>query len=86
MKMTNLTKDKLKIIGFILFVIAVIWFLSGLIFWVTTLFAQPNLTTKEELNKAYTEQQIYQEIRYLQMWEYTEKMTDEEWEKTFLRG
>lgn len=83
MKISNKNKDKMLIIGIIF---CLFWLLSGLIFWVTTLFAEPNLTDKEELNKAYNEQQIYQEIRYLQMWEYTEKMSDEEWEKTFLRG
>lgn len=83
MKISNKNKDKMLIVG-ILF--CLFWLLSGLIFWVTTLFAEPTLTDKEALNKAYNEQQIYSEIRYLQMWEFTEKMTDEEWEKTFLRG
>lgn len=83
MKITNKTKDKMLIMG-ILF--CLFWLLSGLIFWVVTLFAEPILTDKEELNKAYNEQQIYQEIRYLQMWEYTEGMTDEEWKNTFLKG
>ena len=84
MKISNKNKDRMLIMG-ILF--CLFWLLSGLIFWVVTLFAEPvQLTSKEELNKAYVEQQIYQEIRYLQMWEYTEKMSDEEWTKTFLRG
>ena len=81
MKTSNKTNDKMLIAG-ILF--CIFWLLSGLIFWVTTLFAEPINT--EELNKAENEQQIYQEIRYLQMWEYTEGMTDEEWKNTFLRG
>lgn len=83
MKISNKNKDKMLILGIIF---CLFWLLSGLIFWVATLFAQPTLTDKEALNKAYNEQQIYTEIRYLQMWEYTEKMSDEEWEKTFLRG
>ena len=83
-RMSNLTKDKLKIIGFIIFVMAVIWVLTGAVLYVKSLFAEPINT--EELNKAENEQQIYQEIRYLQMWQYTENMSQEEWEKTFLRG
>lgn len=81
MKISNKNKDKMLIAG-ILF--CIFWLLSGLIFWVTTLFAEP--ISNEEYNKACNEQQIYQEIRYLQMWEYTENMTEEEWKKTFLRG
>ncbi len=81
MKISNKAKDYIVLIVIFL---AVVWLLSGLIFWVKNAFAEPINT--EELNKAENEQQIYQEIRYLQMWEYTEKMTDEDWEKTFLRG
>lgn len=81
MKISNKTKDKMLLVG-IMFML--VWLLSGLVFWVTTLLAEPINT--EELNKAENEQQIYQEIRYLQMWEYTENMTEEEWKNTFLRG
>lgn len=83
MKISNKNKDRILIIG-ILF--CVFWLLSGLIFWVTTLFAEPVLTDKEQINKAYVEQDIKQEIRYLQMWEYTEKLTDEEWHRIFIEG
>ena len=81
MKISNKAKDYIVLI--VIF-FAVVWLLSGLIFWVKNAFAEPINT--EELNKAENEQQIYQEIRYLQMWEYTEGMSQEEWEKTFLRG
>ena len=81
MKISNKAKDYIVLI--VIF-FAIVWLLSGLIFWVTTLFAEPIST--EELNKAENEQIIYQEIRYLQMWEYTENMTEEEWKNTFLRG
>ena len=81
MKLSNKTKDKMLLVG-IMFML--VWLLSGLVFWVTTLLAEPINT--EEYNKACNEQQIYQEIRYLQMWEYTEGMSQEDWEKTFLRG
>lgn len=81
MKLSNKTKDKMLLVG-IMFML--VWLLSGLVFLVTTLLAEPINT--EELNKAENEQQIYQEIRYLQMWEYTEGMTEEEWKNTFLRG
>ena len=81
MKISNKAKDYIVLI--VIF-FAIVWLLSGLIFWVKNAFAEPIST--EEYNKACNEQQIYQEIRYLQMWEYMEGMTDEEWKKTFLRG
>ncbi|MBO7713627.1 MAG: hypothetical protein J6S85_08655 [Methanobrevibacter sp.] len=81
MKISNKAKDYIVLI--VIF-FAIVWLLSGLIFWVKNAFAEP--ISNEELNKAENEQIIYQEIRYLQMWEYTEGMSQEEWEKTFLRG
>ena len=81
MKISNKAKDYIVLI--VIF-FAIVWLLSGLIFWVKNAFAEP--ISNEELNKAENEQIIYQEIRYLQMWEYTENMTEEEWKNTFLRG
>lgn len=79
-RMSNLTKDKLKIIG-ILLVIA--WVMFGAIYYI---FAQPTeqqLTDIELMNKYYAEQNIQTEMRFLAMWEYTENMTPEEYIKTF---
>lgn len=80
-RMSNLTKDKLVIVGILLIII---WIISGAIYYIFA--ADTKLTEQEQINKAYTEQQVYQEIRYWQMWEYTENMTEEEWKNTFLRG
>lgn len=81
MKISNKAKDKMLIMG-ILF--CLFWLLSGLIFWVVSLFAEP--TPIDNINKAYNEEQVYQEMRYLSMWQYTEGMSDEEWKNTFLKG
>ena len=79
MKISNKTKYYIKIV---VVLIIVAWILSGAIYYVTTLFAEINDITIS--NKYHTEKIVLQEIRYNQMWEYTEKMSNEEWEKTFL--
>ena len=79
-RMSNLTKDKLKIIGILL---VIVWVMFGAIYYI---FAQPTeqqLTDIELMNKYYAEQNIQTEMRYLAMWEYTENMTPEEYIKTF---
>lgn len=79
-RMSNLTKDKLKIIGILL---VIVWVMFGAIYYI---FAQPTeqqLTDIELMNKYYVEQNIQTEMRYLAMWEYTENMTPEEYIKTF---
>lgn len=70
MKMSNLTKDKLKILAIL---ILLIWIVSGIFYY---LFAD---------NREYNEEQIKTEIRYLTMWEYTENMSDEEYQETFFK-
>lgn len=82
-RMSNLTKDKLKIIGAL---IIIIWIVSGAIYYI---FAQPTeqqLTDIELMNKYYVEQNIQTEMRFLAMWEYTENMTPEEYIETFFKG
>lgn len=81
MKISNKAKDLILISGFLL---VLFWLLIGATCWVISLFAEPIPT--ENINKAYNEQQIYQEMRYLQMWNYTENMSEEEWKNTFLKG
>lgn len=79
-RMSNLTKDKLKIIGILL---VIVWVMFGAIYYI---FAQPTeqqLTDIELMNKYYAEQNIQTEMRFLAMWEYTENMTPEEYIKTF---
>lgn len=79
-RMSNLTKDKLKIIGILL---VIVWVMFGAIYYI---FAQPTeqqLTDIELMNKYYAEQNIQTEMRYLAMWEYTENMTPEEYIETF---
>ena len=80
-RMSNLTKDKLVIVAIL---ILIIWIISGAIYYIFA--EQTKLTEQEQINKAYTEQQIRQEIRYWQMWEYTENMTEEEYAKAFYGG
>lgn len=82
-RMSNLTKDKLKIIGILL---VIVWVMFGAIYYI---FAQPTeqqLTDIELMNKYYVEQNIQTEMRYLAMWEYTENMTPEEYIETFFKG
>lgn len=79
-RMSNLTKDKLKIIG-ILLVIA--WVMFGAIYYIFAQTTEQQLTDIELMNKYYAEQNIQTEMRFLAMWEYTENMTPEEYIKTF---
>ena len=79
-RISNLTKDKLKIIGILL---VIVWVMFGAIYYI---FAQPTeqqLTDIELMNKYYAEECVKNEMRFLAMWEYTENMTPEEYIKTF---
>lgn len=82
MKITNKTKDMIVVAGILL---VVFWLLLGATYWVISLFAE-EITTPNQMNKFYTEETIKTEMRFLAMWNYTEKMPDQEWEKTFLKG
>lgn len=84
MKISNKEKDYISIIIAILFFAGIIWLLTGAIFYVASLFAE--YTTNQDINKYYTEEQVKLEMKYLAMWDYTEKMTDEEYSKTFFKG
>lgn len=80
MKISNKTKAVMLIIG-ILFV--VFWVLVGATCWIVSLFAE-ELTEPNQINKYYTEETIKTEMQFLAMWEYTENMLPEEYNKTFL--
>lgn len=79
-RMSNLTKDKLKIIGILL---VIVWVMFGAIYYIFTQPTEQQLTDIEPMNKYYAEQNIQTEMRFLSMWEYTENMTPEEYIKTF---
>lgn len=81
-RMSNLTKDKLRIIGFIIFVVAVIWVLTGAVLYVKSLFAQ-EITEVESMNKFYAEETIKSEMNYLAMKHYMDNVSIEEYIETF---
>lgn len=64
MKITNKTKDYIKLI--VIFVI-IMWVITGAIYYVKSLFAI----------------EITPEQRYQTMWEYTENMSEQEYQNTF---
>lgn len=84
-RMSNLTKDKLRIIGFIIFVMAVIWVLTGAVLYVKSLFAQ-EITEVESMNKFYAEETIKSEMRFLAMKHYMDNISVEEYIDTFFKG
>lgn len=84
-RMSNLTKDKLRIIGFIIFVVAVIWVLTGAVLYVKSLFAQ-EITEVESMNKFYAEETIKSEMNYLAMKHYMDNISVEEYIETFFKG
>lgn len=84
MKISNKeeTKAKKQLIK-ILIVLAILWLLSSVVVYVKSLFAD-EITKPNEINKYYAEESIKTEMRFLAMWNYTENMTTEEYNKTFL--
>ena len=69
---------------FVAICVLIVWILSSAICYIKDLCAE-ELTEVESINKYYAEERIKTEIRYLQMWQYTESMTEEEYCNTFLR-
>lgn len=69
---------------FVAICVLIVWILSGAIYYIKDLCAE-ELTEVETMNKYYTEEMIKNEMRYLEMWQYTESMTEEEYCNTFLR-
>ncbi len=85
MKLSNKAKDYIVLT---VICILVIWFLSGAVWYVKSLFAEENvyLSDAEKMNKYYAEERIKTEMRYFAMWEYTENMSTEEYIETFFKG
>ena len=84
MKLSNKAKDYIVLT---VICVLVIWFLSGAVMWVRSLFAEETKLSDIELqNKYYAEERIKTEMRYFAMWEYTENMSTEEYIETFFKG
>ena len=79
MKISNKTKDYIVVIAIC---VLVIWFLSGAVMWVRSLFAQ-ELTEVESMNKYYAEECIKNEMQYFAMKEYMDNISIEEYIETF---
>ena len=83
MKISNKTKDYIVVIAIC---VLVIWFLSGAVMWVRSLFAEEvKLSDIELQNKYYAEERVKNEMRFLAMWDYTENMSTEEYVATFFK-
>lgn len=72
---------------FIAVCVAVIWVLSGAVWYVKSLFAVPaaELSDIEHINRYYAEQTIKSEIEYAALWEYVENMSEQEYYDTFFK-
>jgi len=72
---------------FIAICVLVIWFLSGAIWWMKSLFAVPvaELSDIELMNKYYAEQTIQNEMRYFAMKNYLDNLSTEEYIETFFK-
>ena len=84
-KMSNMTKDKI----FILFVIFIILlFLTLIIIGVKKIFAESHdiELTQSQINKYYAEETIKNEMSFLSMWDYVEKMSEQEYYDTFYKN
>ena len=84
MKISNKEKDYISIFVVAIIIGAIIWLLTGAIFYVASLFAE--YTTNQDINKYYTEEQVKLEMKYLAMWNYTENMSEQEYSETFFKG
>lgn len=82
MKISNKTKDYIVVIIICVFVI---WFLTGALYFVKSLFAE-EITEIESMNKYYAEQTIQSEMRFIAMKEYMDNISVEEYIETFFKG
>lgn len=85
MKMSNKEKDYLSIIVAAIIFGALIWLLTGAIFYISSLFAEETLTDIEKANKFYAEEQIKTEMRWLALKDYVDNMSEEEFIECFYR-
>ena len=91
-KMRNITKDKIKILLFLLFCFFVtmaisVLFIVGLkrIVHIYDNNKTPT-TTNQAMSKFYNEERVKAEMYYLSACACIENMSDEEYQNTFLRG
>lgn len=90
-RISNKTKDKLAVIGFLGFIFGLMFLIVYLFVAVVNLFAtteiryEEHLTEQQQINKYYTEERIKAEMYYLSAWETIESMSEEEYCETFLR-
>lgn len=91
MKISNRTKDKLAVIGFLGFVFGLMFLIVYLFVAVVNLFAtteinyNENLTEQQQINKYYTEERVKAEMYYLSACETIENMSEEEYINTFYK-
>lgn len=86
MKMSNKEKDYLSIIVAAIIFGALIWLLTGAIFYISSLFAEETkLTDIEKANKFYAEEQIKTEMRWLALKDYVDNMSEEEFIECFYK-
>ena len=92
MKISNRTKDKFRVLGFLAFVFLVMFLIVYLFIAVVELFATTeiayteNLTEKQQIYKFMAEETIKDEMEFLSAWEVIENMSDEEYFETFFKG
>lgn len=84
-KMSNKTKDIIILCNILLIIL---WIVCTLLYYGARLvFAEEiKLSDRAIQNKYYTEQTIINEMKFAEMWNYTENMTEEEYSNTFLGG
>lgn len=82
MKISNKEKDYISIILAIVFFAGIIWLLTGAVLYVKSLFAED---LQNNINKYLAEQQIQQEIRYLELKNYIDNMSEEEFNEIFYK-
>lgn len=70
---------------FIAVCVVVVWLLSGVVWYVKSLFAQELTEKIETMNRYYAEETIKSEMRFNAMWEYVENMSEEEYCNTFFK-
>lgn len=85
MKMSNKEKDYLSVFVFAILIGAVIWLLTGAVFYVASLLAEETLTDIEKANKYYAEEQIKTEMKWLALKDYVDNMSEEEFIECFYK-
>ena len=85
MTISNKEKDYLSIIVAAIIFGALIWLLTGAIFYISSLFAEETLTDIEKANKFYAEEQIKTEMRWLALKDYVDNMSEEEFIECFYK-